>query len=432
MKRALLYHFSQVTTRFLPFGEHTRPRVLCSAPTPNTSGFGRVRCTDFLPFGEHTRPRVLCSAPSPNTSGFGRVRCTDFLLFGEHTRPRVLCSAPTPNTSSFGGVRRSDYLCKLALLILALLLCSGPLRAQTNDQRTLVLVVGAPGEPQYSEQFSAWADLWKQAAAKGGLSVRVIGQDETGASPDDKTRLLNILAEEVARPAGELWVVFIGHGTYDGHTAKFNLRGPDLSAEELAAALKPCRRPLVIVQGASASGPFLPILSAPGRVIITSTRSGYEENFARFGGYLARALADPAADLDHDGQISLLEAFLLAARQTDQFYRDDGRLMTEHPLLDDNGDGLGTPPEWFQGVRAVKTPEKGKSVDGVRAHQMILARGHSEQELLPEARARRDQLEIELSALRSKKTELNEDEYYRQLEKLMVETARLYSDQQTN
>jgi hypothetical protein len=319
---------------------------------------------------------------------------------------------------------------KRALLaLLGLLLCAFPLRAQTNDERTLVLVVGAPGEPEYAELFSAWADLWKQAATQGDLRVRVIGQDEpAAASPDDRTRLLSVLAEEVSRPAGELWLVFIGHGTYDGHAAKFNLRGPDLSAEELAAALKPCRRPLVVIQCASASGPFLPALSAPGRVIITATRSGYEVNFARFGGYLARALADPAADLDHDGQVSLLEAFLLAARQTGQFYRDQGRLMTEHALLDDNGDGLGTPPEWFRGVRAVKAPEKGKSVDGVRAHQMILARGQSEQTLRPEARARRDELEQELSALRLKKPDMKEDEYYRQLEKIMVETARLYSD----
>ncbi len=309
--------------------------------------------------------------------------------------------------------------------ILFLLCCIFALRAQTNEDRTLVLTIGAPGEPTYGEQFSAWADLWKQASAQVAMRVRVVGQEEA-ASPDDRTRLLNILAEEVSRPAGELWLVFIGHGTYDGKTAKFNLRGPDLTAADLAAALKPCHRPLAIIQCASASGPFLPALSAPGRVIITATRSGYEVNFARFGGYLARAISDPKADLDHDGQVSLLEAFLMASLQVDQFYREQGRLMTEHALLDDNGDGLGTSPEWFRGVRAVKKPDKGKSVDGVRAHQMFLARGLSEQELSPEERARRDALEQELSSLRMKKAEMKEDDYYNQVEKIMVETARLY------
>src|SRR4029077_6004302 len=118
---------------------------------------------------------------------------------------------------------------------------------------------------------------------------------------------------------------------------------------------KPCKRPLAVIDCASASGPFINALSAPGRVIVTATRSGNEVNVTQFGGYFARAIANPAADLDKDGQTSLLEAFLFASRQVEQFYQEAGRLATEHALLDDNGDGLGTPADWFRGVRAVKT-----------------------------------------------------------------------------
>jgi hypothetical protein len=313
-------------------------------------------------------------------------------------------------------------------LKIALVLCVaawGPAsRAQTNDQRSLILVVGVAGAPEYGAEFSAWADSWRQAAAKGGLQTTAVGLADPGTN-SDKAVLFETLAAETAKPAGELWLVFLGHGTYDGRTAKFNLRGPDISAEELAAALKPCRRPLVVIQCASASGPFLPALSAPGRVIITATRSGYEVNVTRFGGYLARAIGDPVADLDKDGQTSLLEAFLLASRQTEGFYKEQGRLMTEHALLDDNGDGLGTPPDWFRGVRAVKTAAGGKAVDGVRAHQMMLVRGGAEQKLTPEARARRDELERKLSDLRGQKSKMAEDEYYRQIEAILVEIARL-------
>ena len=145
----------------------------------------------------------------------------------------------------------------------------------------------------------------------------------------------------------------------------------------------------------------------------------------RFGSYFARAITDPAADLDKDGQTSLLEAYLSAAQGVDSFYKEQGRLLTEHALLDDNGDGLGTPPDWFHGTRAVKTATGGKSVDGVRAHQWFLAPGKLERELPPEARARRDELEQKLSVLRGQKSKLNEDDYYRQLEAIMVETARL-------
>jgi hypothetical protein len=301
-------------------------------------------------------------------------------------------------------------------------------RAQTNEERDLILVIGAPGEPEYARQFSAAAELWQQAAARGGLRTTVIGLEPVSGE-NDRARLQRVLAGEVSREAGELWLVFLGHGTFDGRSAKFNLRGPDISAEDLAAALKPCHRPLAIIQCASASGPFLPALSAPGRVIVTATRSGDEVNATRFGGYLAQAIADPSADLDKDGQTSLLEAWLMAARLTGQSYKEQGLLATEHSLLDDNGDGLGTPPEWFHGVRAVKTAEGGKSVDGVRAHQKVLVRGESEQKLAPAARGRRDELEEHLGALRAKKAGLNEDDYYRQLEAILVEMARLYQSQ---
>ncbi len=300
-------------------------------------------------------------------------------------------------------------------------------RAQTNLSRSLVLVLGAPGEPAYAEPFFAAAKLWKDAAAKGGLQISIIGES-TNQPGDDRQHLLDVLSNEVARPAGELWLVFIGHGTFDGRSAKFNLRGPDISATDLAAALKPCPRPLAIIQCASASGPFLTALSASNRVIITATRSGNEVNATRFGQYMAEAIANPAADLDKDGQTSLLEAFLAAARKTEQFYKDQGRLMTEHPLIDDNGDSLGTPPGFFSGVRATKTAVGGKAVDGVRAHQMFLVPGDAERGLSIENRARRDDLEQKLSALRAQKSKLNEDDYYRQLEAIMVSTARLYEN----
>jgi len=319
---------------------------------------------------------------------------------------------------------RLDRAALFAALLFAVLFphaCS----AQTNEQRSLVLVIGAAGEPDYAEQFSHWADLWKAAAIKGGLQTSVIGED-LNQPTNDRVRLLTVLTNEVAKPGGELWLVFLGHGTYDGRSAKFNLRGPDLSAADLAAVLKPCQRPLAVIQCASASGPFINALSGPNRVIVTATRSGYEVNATRFGGYLAQAIADPAADLDKDGQTSLLEAFLLASREVAQFYKETGRLATEHPLLDDNGDGLGTPPDWFQGVRAVKTAAGGKAVDGVRAHQFHLVRSATEQELSPAARARRDELEKQLSTLRARKENLTSDEYYQQLEVILVQIARLY------
>jgi hypothetical protein len=297
--------------------------------------------------------------------------------------------------------------------------------ARATEQRSLVLVIGAAGEPDYEQQFSAAAESWTRAGTNGGFHISVIG--ESTNADDDRGQLLSVLTNEVAAPAvEELWLVFIGHGTYDGRTARFNLRGPDISASELAAVLKPCKRPLSVIDCSSASGPFLPALSGPNRVIITATKSGYEVNATRFGTYFARALADPAADLDKDGQVSLLEAFLMASRQVADFYKDAGRLATEHSLIDDNGDGLGTPPDWFKGVRAIKKAANGKSVDGIYAHQMFFVRSSIERELSPKLRAQRDKLEAQLSALRDRKGRMKEDDYYNQLETILVQMAKLY------
>ena len=294
----------------------------------------------------------------------------------------------------------------------------------TTNKPLVIVVVGAAGEEEYGKNFEKWAQRWLAASEKGGVRHIAIGLEATNETSDFE-RLKQTLSNEPKESADELWLVLLGHGTFDGKDAKFNLRGPDLSADTLAALLQPFKRPLAVIDCSSASAPFLNKLSAPGRVIITATRSGNEQNYARFGQYLSEAINDPMADLDKDGQVSLLEAFLMASRRTAEFYEADGRLATEHALLDDNGDGLGTPADWFRGVRAVKKTKDGASADGLRAHQFCLVRGDQEQKMPAAQRARRDELELSIAKLRDQKPKLNEDEYYRQLELLLLELSKL-------
>lgn len=300
-----------------------------------------------------------------------------------------------------------------------------PAAAPSTDQATLLVVEGAPGEPEFAAVFEEEMKTWAGVGARAGAKSIAIGVDAPGTT-SDHDRLQHALEAEPKEGAGELWLVLVGHGTFDGQEAKFNLRGPDLTASELALWLRPFKRPLAIVDTSSASAPFLVKLAGPNRAVVTSTRSGFEQNFARFGRFFAAAIADPKSDLDKDGQVSLLEAFLSASRQTNEFYKTEGRLATEHALLDDNGDGLGTPAEWFRGVRATKQARDGASLDGARAAQMVLARSTAERQLPPEVRAHRDALELEVAKLRDAKAKTPEDEYYRALEKLLVELASLY------
>ena len=292
------------------------------------------------------------------------------------------------------------------------------------EKPSVIVVTGAPGTEEYGQDFAKWADQWKAASKKAKATFRQVGKAKK-ADPKDDFR--KILAKESKKSPQPLWIVLLGHGTYAGKQAKFNLNGPDLAAGELAEWLKDFERPLVIVNCSSSSAPFLNALRAKGRVVITATRSGVERNYCRLGGFLATAIGDSTADLDKDGQTSLLEAWLIAARRTAAFYEEKGRLATEHSLLDDNGDGKGTQADWFRGLQVTKkSAEEGLLPDGLRAHQFHLIPSENERKLTAEQRAERDALELELARHRSLKTDLKGDEYYERLEEILREMSRIY------
>ncbi len=308
----------------------------------------------------------------------------------------------------------------------ALVFCAKALASVPPDATPrVILVVGAAGEADYGSNFVRQAALWEQACRKGQCRNTTIGLG-SDSSTNDLERLKQALAIEPKETANQLWLVLIGHGTFDGREARFNLRGPDFSASDLALWLKPFRRPLAVIDTASCSAPFLNKLSATNRVVITATRSGHEQNFTRFGQYFAEALTNPQADLDKDGQISVLEAFLIASRRTGEFYKLENRLATEHALLDDNGDGLGTPAEWFRGLRAFKRAKENAPLDGLLAQQFHLIPGDTDLGLAPEQRVKRDALEQAIFQFRESKNQLPEPEYYEKLEKLLLDLARFY------
>ena len=311
-----------------------------------------------------------------------------------------------------------------AMLLLFSTALSAPAPA---DHPTVLVVLGAEGTPEYGKAHAIWADHWERAARNGNAKFLAIGTDPPGDGAD-RELLHEALAAEPTEGDGPLWLVLIGHGTFDGKTARFNLRGPDLTPADLAQSLLPIRRRLAIVDCASSSAPFLNELSAPDRVVITATKSGSEQNYARFGEYFAEAIAGHKADFDKDGQTSLLEAFLTASRRAEDFYTQAGRLATEHALLDDNGDGVGTPATFFEGLRVAERSKSGALPDGDRAHQWHLVPSERERAIPPALRARRDRLELEISALRNRKTAMPQDDYYATLEQLLLKLARLYEE----
>lgn len=293
---------------------------------------------------------------------------------------------------------------------------------------TVCIVIGAEGELEYGKMFQDWQEDWNKAAE--GLDVSWIGQkeekqqDKDAVSAIDREALRSWIAEvEGQEKPGTYWLILIGHGTYDGKQAKFNMRGMDVSASELGAWLSGSKHQWVIAVCASCSGPFIQTLSKEGRIIITSTKSGSESNFSRFGGYLAQSATDPSSDLDHDASISVLESFLSASRKTERYYQENKLLATEHGLLDDNGDGKGTSVDFYRGLRPIKRSEKG-AVDGDRARSIWFKEPITREALDLETKSKVTALETQIEQLRSRKGSMELDSYYSDLERLLRELAQ--------
>ena len=329
------------------------------------------------------------------------------------------------------GFEERRTSCLALVLVLAFFISQGPLHAASESPAEaasgskLLLVVGAPGEPEYGSNFIAQAVLWQKACEKARFGLTQIGMEDSTATNDLEV-LRQALAHEPRDVTQPLWLVLIGHGSYDGKEARFNLRGPDLTATNLTSWLQPFRRPLVILNLASCSAPFLNQLSATNRVVITATRSGSEQYYTRFGEHFAKALTDSGADLDKDNQVSVLEAFIIASRRTSEFYKTENRLATEHALLDDNGDGLGTQGDWFRGLRATKKPSDKAAVDGLMARQICVIPSPEDDSLSDDKKLVRDKLERSVFLLREKKAEMPEKDYFAELERLLLDLARLY------
>ena len=138
---------------------------------------------------------------------------------------------------------------------------------------------------------------------------------------------------------------------------------------------------------------------------------------------MAAALGNAEADLDKDGAVSVLEAFLIASRQAGEFYRENDRLVSENALLDDNGDGMGTPADWFRGVRTHKKAKDKSSADGKLSRLVFPVIPLAEKGIPTPLRKKRLAIEAKIETLRSLKKTLDAEVYYRDLEKLFLELA---------
>jgi hypothetical protein len=310
---------------------------------------------------------------------------------------------------------------------------AGPVQAA--GETYLVIVAGLGGEPTYRERFHQWATAMRQAVTERyGLSDDQIWYlaEKTDFDPqiiDGKsnregvTQTLASIAERV-HPGDQVYILLIGHGSFRDGESRFNLPGPDLTASDFARLLEPfSAQQIVFVNTASASGDFVKALSGENRIIVTATKSGVERNETAFGGYFIQAYAGDGADVNKDENVSVLEAFEYARGRVSRSYEEGNRLQTEHAVLDDNGDGLGTHDS---------SDSKGESTDGALAVSAFLAGEDGEStrvaavddpehaELYRQVRALEDRVE----GLKRQKDTMSDELYMEELENLLLELAR--------
>lgn len=299
-------------------------------------------------------------------------------------------------------------------------------------QTYLVVVTGIGGDSAYEQRFrehgarlmAAARDAWGLDTGRvfwlSASGERSAGPTVGRSTREEIERLLGRLAMD-APPQAQLLLVLIGHGNAINGTARINLPGPDMTATDFAALLdRFATQEVVVANLTSASGDWVRVLSGDRRVLVAATRSGQERSQPEFAAQFVEALAGGGADTDKDGRVSVLEAFETARREVTRLYEREGRLLTEHAVLDDNGDGQGS---------AEPDPAKGDgAVAALRffsplrvAGPVAAVAGDSVLDALYRTRA---DLEARVATLRGRRAAMDSTSYAGELEVLLLDLAR--------
>lgn len=296
-------------------------------------------------------------------------------------------------------------------------------RAAAAEERYALIVSGVSGTEKFVARQKSWvASLQSALQQRLGFSadrITVLSESGTGTALANRDNLTRALASLKTRLTADdtLLVVLIGHGTYDGTAAKFNLVGRDMDSREWKAALEGNPARLVFVNTTSSSFQFVPALSGKNRIVIAATDSAAQKYATVFPQYFIEALDQGAkADNDKNGRLSVWEAFAYASQAVKQAFEKQGTLVTERSILDDNGDGVG------------KEAAAPAAADGVLARTTFLdapPASTAGNAALAALDKRRITIETEIQLLKAKKGEMPAGQYEAELERLAIELATI-------
>jgi len=321
-----------------------------------------------------------------------------------------------PNPPRTAARRRWARVSGALVILLAL---ASVVSAET---RWAVVVSGASGGEKYAEQMRQWrASLERTLVDRYGFDAAhvrmLVDESQEGGTVGSAANVKAIFSEIRKTTSAEdlVLVVLLGHGTYDGEVAKFNLVGPDMTAADWNQLLSGLSGRLIVVNTTEASFPFLDALKGKGRVVITATNSAAQKYATVFPEYFVKALSEASTDLDKNGRTSVFEVFEATSVAVRQHYEQRGQLTTERALLDDTGDGVGR-------------EQGGEGQDGSMARLWNLdaepAAAADNPELAGLLKQRRT-LEAQAEELKQQKDTMPDAEWQAAYEKLMIELARV-------
>ncbi len=198
---------------------------------------------------------------------------------------------------------------------------------------------------QIVRDFRAYL-LEKVAVRPNRLTVLVPGADAAGASTADRIAETIHTYASAMSPADRFVFYYTGQANVVGDTLRFNLPGPDVTQEELARWLAGAQAGTqLVVLDCPYAAAAAKALARPGRVVVLASteKQAYSP---RFGMHFVPALARAESDTNHDGNVSVLEAFTATAREIEQWYQQRQLLPTETPSIEDNSDGRPVERPW--------------------------------------------------------------------------------------
>jgi hypothetical protein len=318
---------------------------------------------------------------------------------------------------------------RLACVLASLLLVSTrPALAQSSSYA--LIVSSASGNSEFKEKFWNWSSqmvqILKDEMRLPRENIVLLTEDPSinalingKATKVELAKAFDGLVAKV--PAdGRLLVLLIGHGSFDGVDYKFNLVGPDATGAELKGWLDRFeKRQVVLVSTTPCSGVLTKTLSRSGRIVITAAKSEFESNDTIFGQFFVEAFKNKAADVDKNSEVSMLEAYLYAAQRVESWYKEQGRLATEHALLEDSGDATGVArpsPANGEGLLAAKV--------SFHASSTTLATTSASSPALQALSLEKQRLEGAIQDLKYKKSTMPDAEYDKQMESLLIQLAQ--------